>query len=284
MKYFITGGTGQLGYDLEKLLVKTGDIVLSTDVDTLDITDKEQVLLQIKNFNPDVIIHCAAWTAVDLAEDEKEKCYDVNVIGTQNIALAAKACDAKLIYISTDYVFDGEKTGVYSESDTVNPLGVYGSTKLLGEKEVLGYDKHFIVRISWVFGINGNNFVKTMLKLSKTHKNLTVVADQIGSPTYTKDLAKLLVEMGKSEKYGTYHATNEGFCSWAEFAREIFKQINVDVVVEDILATDFKTKAKRPYNSKMSKDKLEVNGFDRLPDWQDALKRYLIELDAKGEL
>lgn len=301
MKYFITGYKGQLGYDLVRELAKRGefDIAVSDrgcldpemnqrsiellnqynlSFSALDITDKPAVDHLIEEIHPDVIFHCAAWTNVDGAEDNYDACYSVNVSGTKNLVDAAKNIGAKFVYISSDYVFDGTKEGYYTEEDKVNPLSVYGKTKFLGEEEARKYDKHFIVRISWVYGINGKNFVKTMLKLSDTKDELGVVSDQIGSPTYTVDVSRLLVDMVHSENYGTYHGTNENYCSWAEFAREIFKINNCDVTVNDVLTENYPSKAKRPLNSKLSKEKLKNSNFDLLPTWQDALTRYCEEL------
>lgn len=280
MKVLVTGVNGQLGYELVKELNNKGYTdILAVDKDEMDITNKDMVNNVIKNYHPDVIFHCAAWTAVDKAEDEKEACYNVNVNGTKYISEAAKEIDAKLIYISTDYVFDGTKEGLYEIDDEVNPKSVYGMTKYQGEELVRQNNlKHFIVRISWVFGVNGNNFIKTMLKLAETRNELTVVADQFGSPTYTVDLAKLLVEMSETEKYGTYHVNNEGYCNWAEFAEYIFKVNNKEVNVKHITSEEYPQKAYRPRNSKLSKQSLDDNGFNRLPSWQDAVERYSKEL------
>ena len=280
MKILVTGVNGQLGYELVKELKNKGYTdILAVDKDEMDITNKDMVNNVIKNYHPDVIFHCAAWTAVDKAEDEKEACYNVNVNGTKYISEAAKEIDAKLIYISTDYVFDGTKEGLYEIDDEVNPKSVYGMTKYQGEELVRQNNlKHFIVRISWVFGINGNNFIKTMLKLAETRNELTVVADQFGSPTYTVDLAKLLVEMSETEKYGTYHANNEGYCNWAEFAEYIFKVNNKEVNVKHITSEEYPQKAYRPRNSKLSKQSLDDNGFNRLPSWENAVERYSKEL------
>ena len=280
MKILVTGVNGQLGYEIVKELNNKGYTdILAVDKDEMDITNKDMVNNVIKNYHPDVIFHCAAWTAVDKAEDEKEACYNVNVNGTKYISEAAKEIDAKLIYISTDYVFDGTKEGLYEIDDEVNPKSVYGETKYEGEELVRQNNlKHFIVRISWVFGINGNNFIKTMLKLAETRNELTVVADQFGSPTYTVDLAKLLVEMSETEKYGTYHANNEGYCNWAEFAEYIFKVNNKEVNVKHITSEEYPQKAYRPRNSKLSKQSLDDNGFNRLPSWENAVERYSKEL------
>ena len=287
IKYLITGYKGQLGYDIYMELRKRGIIdVTAVDKDEMDITDREGTIEFIKKINPDVIFHCAAWTAVDKAEEAKEACEKVNVDGTRNIVDASIECGAKIIYMSTDYVFDGTKDGVYTEDDTVNPKSVYGETKFLGEEEVRRNPNHFITRISWVFGINGNNFIKTMLKLSDSHDTLSVVDDQIGSPTYTVDLARLLVDMSETDKFGTYNATNEGYVSWADFAEYIFKVNNKDVLVKHVSTEEYlemtgTVQAYRPRNSRLSKDKVEENGFDRLPSWEDATKRYSQELKAK---
>lgn len=280
MKVLVTGVNGQLGYEIVRELNNKGYTdILAVDKDEMDITNKDMVNNVIKNYHPDVIFHCAAWTAVDKAEDEKEACYNVNVNGTKYISEAAKEIDAKLIYISTDYVFDGTKEGLYEIDDEVNPKSVYGMTKYQGEELVRQNNlKHFIVRISWVFGVNGNNFIKTMLKLAETRNELTVVADQFGSPTYTVDLAKLLVEMSETEKYGTYHANNEGYCNWAEFAEYIFKVNNKEVNVKHITSEEYPQKAYRPRNSKLSKQSLDDNGFNRLPSWENAVERYSKEL------
>ncbi len=291
MKYLITGYNGQLGYDIKNELLKRGvfkDDILAIDKDEMDITDREQVFNVIKDFSPDVIFHCAAWTAVDKAEDNKELVNLVNVIGTRNVVDASIEVGAKILYMSTDYVFDGTKDGIYLVDDRVNPKSVYGMTKYLGEEEVRRNPKHFITRISWVFGINGNNFIKTMLKLSENHESLNVVADQIGSPTYTVDLARLLVDMSSTEKYGTYHATNEGYCSWADFAEYIFKINNKDTKVNKVTTEEYlnltNTKqAYRPKNSKLDKSKLDENGFDRLPSWKDATERFCKVLKNGGK-
>ena len=279
MKFFITGVNGQLGYDVKRELLERGytDILAPTRVD-LDITNEDAVKKMIREYRPSVIFHCAAYTAVDKAEEEQEKCYQVNVLGTKYLTEAAKEMDAKIIYISTDYVFDGTKEGLYQIEDKVNPVNYYGKTKYLGENFIREYDNHIIVRISWVFGINGKNFIRTMLNLAESHKELNVVCDQIGSPTYTKDLAGLLVNMFLSNVKGLYHVTNEGYCSWYEFAEFIFKESRKKVKVHPILTKDYKTIAKRPLNSKLSKESLDDIGMKRLPEWQDAVKRYIREL------
>ena len=282
MKILVTGYSGQLGYDVVLEGKKRGFEIIGVGHKELDITQEEQVKSYVHNVEPDAIIHCAAYTAVDNAEDDKEACLDVNVNGTKYLAAAAKSVDAKFIYISTDYVFEGTGTEPFTEEDAANPVGYYGLTKYEGEKAVQSLlDKYFIVRISWVFGINGNNFIKTMLRLAETRDELNVVGDQYGSPTYTFDLTKLLLDMVKTEKYGVYHASNEGFTTWADFAKEIFQVAGKKVKVNSITTEQYPTKAVRPKNSRMSKDKLEKNGFTRLPAWQDALTRYIAELQEE---
>ena len=299
MKYFVTGVAGQLGHDVMNELNKRGHVGVGTDLApeyagiqdgsyvttaeyvSLDITNNDEVQKVIEKVNPDVIVHCAAWTAVDAAEDEDKqaKVRAINVDGTQNIANAAKKIDAKMVYLSTDYVFDGQGTQPWEpDCKDYKPLNVYGQTKLDGELAVANtLDKYFIVRIAWVFGINGANFIKTMLKLSENHDELTVVSDQIGTPTYTYDLARLLVDMTETDKYGYYHATNEGgYISWADFAKEIFKQAGKNVKVTPVTTAEYgASKAARPFNSRLDKSKLVEKGFEPLPTWQDALNRYL---------
>ena len=277
MKILVTGANGQLGYDVAKEFEKRNHNVIATDIEELDITDAESVMNMLSKEKVDAVVHCAAYTAVDNAEDNQQICKKVNVDGTENIAKACKKLNAKMIYISTDYVFDGQGENFYETDDETSPLNYYGLTKYQGEQKVIeNVKKHFIVRISWVFGINGKNFVKTMLNLGKTRDKLTVVSDQIGSPTYTFDLAKLLADMVETEKYGIYHATNEGICSWYEFACEIFKVAGMDnVKVTPLKSYEYPTKAKRPFNSRLSKLKLDDMGFDRLPHWKDALSRYV---------
>lgn len=274
MKVLVTGVNGQLGYDVKKRLEIQNVECLGVDIGDFDITDKGQVNEAISNYSPDVVVHCAAYTAVDKAEDEKELCHKINVIGTQNIADVCKKIDAKMVYISTDYVFDGEGEKPFEVTDKPNPINYYGQTKYEGELAVQKtLQKYFIVRISWVFGINGNNFVKTMLRLGKERDEISVVADQIGSPTYTYDLAKLLVEMIKTDKYGIYHATNKGYCSWYEFTCEIFKQAGIKSKVNPIKTEDYPTKAKRPKNSRLSKNLLP--DFNKLPEWEEGLSGFL---------
>lgn len=280
MKVLVTGVKGQLGYDVCRELARREIEYVGTDLEDFDITDSAMTHNFIVNYRPDAVVHCSAWTAVDAAEDSMDKVKAVNTDGPCNIAAACKEIGAKMVYISTDYVFPGDGEQFYNPDDPTGPKSAYGATKLGGElavKEKL--DEHFIVRISWVFGVNGNNFVNNMLRLSETRDELGVVCDQIGSPTYTADLAPLLCDMIETEKYGTYHATNEGICSWAEFSEEIFRLAGKNVKVNHILTKDYPAKAARPLNSRMSKQKLEDMGFRRLPNWKDALKRYL---DEKG--
>lgn len=282
MKVLVTGVKGQLGYDVVNELEKRGHTAIGTDVEEMDITDAEKVREVLNAEKPDAVIHCAAYTAVDAAEDNVELCRKINAEGTENIAKACKELGCKLLYVSTDYVFNGEGERPWKPDDEREPLNVYGQTKYEGELAVEKYvEKFFIVRIAWVFGINGKNFIKTMLRLGEDHDELTVVADQIGSPTYTYDLARLLVDMIGSDKYGRYHATNEGLCSWYDFAVEIFRQAGMDVRVRPVTSEEYPAKAKRPHNSRMDKAKLEENGFERLPDWKDALGRYLKALRAE---
>ena len=286
MKVLVTGAKGQLGTDLMNELEKRGIEGIGVDVQEMDITDAEACRRVIKHSGADAVIHCAAYTAVDAAEDNADLCRRINGEGTRNVAQACKEADTKLMYISTDYVFDGQGTRPWEPDDERHPLNVYGQTKCEGELAVEKWVKKFyIVRIAWVFGVNGKNFIKTMLNLGKTHDHLTVVDDQVGSPTYTYDLSRLLVDMAEKENYGRYHATNEGLCSWYEFACEIFKQAaEIDpaygkVSVSPVSSDQYPAKAKRPSNSRMSKEKLTENGFEKLPTWQDALHRYLREIE-----
>ena len=303
MKVLVTGVGGQLGHDVMNELHKRGHEGVGSDIAieysgakdgtavctmpyvSLDITDKEAVEKVIADVKPDAVIHCAAWTAVDLAEDEDKRdiVFAVNVKGTLNIAEACKKADCKMIYISTDYVFDGQgETPWEADCKDYAPQNVYGLSKLEGEKAVAEtLSKYFIVRIAWVFGVNGNNFIKTMLALSKKYDSLRVVCDQIGTPTYTLDLSRLLVDMVESEKYGYYHATNEGgYISWNDFACEIFRQAGVEMNVTPVTTAEYGvSKAARPFNSRLDKSKLSENGFERLPTWQDALGRYLKEIE-----
>ena len=285
-KIIVTGVKGQLGYDCLRRLNEEGFTnVLGIDIEDLDITDEKAVNELILKEKPVVFIHNAAWTAVDKAEQNEELVYKVNALGPKYIAEACQKVDAKMIYISTDYVFNGKGENFFEVSDKKDGLSVYGKTKSQGEDFVRNtLSKYFIVRISWVFGINGNNFIKTMLKLADSGKTeLNIVSDQIGSPTYTYDLAKLLVEMMQTEKYGVYHATNEGTCSWAEFASYIFEKAHRNVKVNPITTSEYKklvpSQADRPLNSRMSKASLDEAGFSRLPSWKDAVDRYLKELE-----
>lgn len=302
MKVLVTGIAGQLGHDVMNELHKRGyegvgsDVapqysgaddgtaVTKMDYVQMDITNSEEVTEAIKKVNPDVVVHCAAWTAVDLAEESenKEKVMTINVGGTENIAKVCKELDCKMVYISTDYVFDGYGIRPWEEDcKDYAPLNVYGESKLMGEKVVsLNLEKYFIVRIAWVFGVNGNNFIKTMLKVGKKFDSLNVVNDQIGTPTYTYDLSRLLVDMIETDKYGYYHATNEGgYISWYDFACEIFKQAGYKTKVNPVTTEEYGvSKARRPFNSRLNKTKLVDNGFTPLPDWKDALSRYLKEI------
>ena len=303
MKIFVTGVSGQLGHDVVNELHSRGISAVGSDIQDayggnqdgsyavtapyrkLDITDREAVRKVLLEEKPDAVIHCAAWTAVDAAEDEenRETVYKVNVLGPENMALACRELDCKMIQISTDYVFDGTGERPWEPDDKPQrSLGVYGETKRLGEEKVAGLlTKFFIVRIAWVFGANGKNFVKTMLRVGRTHDEVRVVTDQIGTPTYTLDLAKLLVDMVLTDRYGYYHATNEGgFISWYDFTKEIFALAGIEAKVTPVTTEEYGlSKAKRPENSRLSKEKLSECGFERLPDWKDALKRYLIETE-----
>ena len=280
MKVLVTGAKGQLGTDLMNELAKRGIEGIGVDVEEMDITDAEACRRVIQASGADAVIHCAAYTAVDAAEDNVELCRRINGEGTRNVAQACKEADVKLMYISTDYVFDGQGTRPWEPDDERHPLNVYGQTKYEGELAVEELsDKSFIVRIAWVFGVAGKNFIKTMLRLGKERGAVSVVDDQVGSPTYTYDLARLLVDMIQTDKYGRYHATNEGLCSWYEFAKEIFRQAGMDVPVTPVSSSEFPAKATRPSNSRMSKEKLSDNGFERLPAWQDALGRFLKEIE-----
>ena len=276
MKILVTGVKGQLGYDVLNELTKRGIESVGVDIEEMDITDPASVDRVIKAAAPDAVIHCAAYTAVDAAEENEALCRKVNAEGPQNIANVCKELDIKMIQISTDYVFGGEGTHFWKPEDACDPQSVYGRTKYEGELAVRNtLEKYFIVRIAWVFGINGKNFVKTMLNLAKTHDTIRVVNDQFGSPTYTYDLARLLVDMVVTDKYGIYHATNEGTCSWYEFACAIFKEAGVNVNVVPVTTAEYGAKAKRPANSRMDNNKLMENGFEKLPAWQDALARYV---------
>lgn len=304
MKVFVTGVGGQLGYDVVNELLARGHEVIGSDVAPvysgigtfsgtvrpdyiqLDITAEERVAAVLQEIQPDAVVHCAAWTAVDAAEDEENasKVMAVNAQGTENIARSCRLLDCKMVYISTDYVFDGQGTEPWQpDCRDYKPLNVYGRSKLAGELAVADLlEKYFIVRIAWVFGRNGNNFIRTMLNLSRKYSELRVVNDQIGTPTYTFDLARLLADMLETEKYGFYHATNEGgFISWYDFACEIFRQAGCSVRVTPVTTAEYGlSRAARPFNSRMDKSKLAANGFAPLPDWQDALARYLEQQDG----
>lgn len=299
MKVFVTGVNGQLGHDMMLELhrrghevigsgsgsaYKGGDAVSRFPYVQLDITDKEAVLGALSALSPDAVVHCSAWTAVDAAEAEenKPKVYALNVIGTSNIASACREIDAKMVYLSTDYVFSGQGQEPWQPDQTdFSPLNYYGLTKLKGEEAVrTALERYFIVRIAWVFGINGKNFIKTMLSVGKTHDSVRVVSDQIGTPTYTADLSVLLADMLETEKYGTYHATNEGgYISWYDFCREIYRQAGMNTEVIPVTTAEYGlSAAARPMNSRLDKAKLAENGFSPLPPWQDALHRYLMEI------
>lgn len=301
MKFFVTGVNGQLGHDVMNELLKRGHSGTGSDLApvysgiddgsavtaapyvSLDITDKNAVNRVLTELRPDAVVHCAAWTAVDAAEDNVALVRRVNADGTRYIAEACKVIDCKMLYLSTDYVFDGEGTTPWDpDCKTYKPLNVYGQTKLAGELAVSSVlDKYFIVRIAWVFGLNGKNFIKTMINVGKTHSEVRVVSDQVGTPTYTYDLSRLLVDMCESDKYGYYHATNEGgYISWYDFCVEIYRQYGLNTKVIPVTTAEYGlSKAKRPFNSRLDKSKLVRNGFTPLPDWKDALKRYLLQLE-----
>lgn len=282
MKVLVTGEKGQLGYDVANELNRRGHEAIGVDIEEMDITDRVAVENVMRATKPDAVIHCAAWTAVDAAEENEEKVRAINATGTKYIANECKKLDCKLIYISTDYVFNGKGEKPWDpDCNDFEPLNVYGKTKLEGELFVADtLEKYFIVRIAWVFGVNGKNFIKTMLNVGQTHDAVRVVNDQIGTPTYTYDLARLLVDMAESEKYGYYHATNEGgYISWCDFAKEIFKQAGFNTKAIPVTTEEYGlSKAARPFNSRLDKSKLVLNGFRPLPPWQDALQRYLREI------
>ena len=283
MRILVTGVKGQLGYDCVRELKERGFTdVVGIDINDLDLTDEIAVRKYLTKLRPDVILHNAAWTAVDLAEQHENEARKINVDAVKYIARTAEEIDAKLVYISTDYVFPGKGDKFYEVDDNTGPSNVYGKSKLDGEKAAKSCKKTFIIRISWAFGLNGNNFVKTMLKLAENHNELSVVDDQIGSPTYTYDLSKLICDMIVTDKFGIYHATNEGICSWADFADEIFKISKLNVKVNRVTTAEYlknkPVQALRPLNSRLSKKALDDAGFARLPAWQDALQRYLKEI------
>ena len=301
MRVFVTGVNGQLGHDVVNELIKRGHEAIGSDISDiyngvqdnspvskakyikLDITDENKVNETLRGLKPNAIVHCAAWTAVDLAQEEenKPKVFNINVNGTKYIAQTAKDIDAKMLYLSTDYVFNGlGETPWEPEENRFEPLNYYGETKLLGEKEITStLNKYFIVRIAWVFGLNGKNFIKTMINVGKSHDEVRVVSDQIGTPTYTFDLARLLVDMIETDKYGFYHATNEGgYISWYDFTKEIYKQYGLSTKVIPVTTAEYGlSKAKRPFNSRLNKSKLVEQGFEPLPDYKDAINRYLKE-------
>jgi dTDP-4-dehydrorhamnose reductase len=277
MKVLVTGYKGQLGYDVVKALEKLNIECLGVDIDEFDLTKEEQVINFILDYKPTAVIHCAAYTAVDNAEVNQKLCYDVNVNGSSYIAKGCSIISSKLIFISTDYVFSGDGKLPFKENDKKNPINYYGYTKSIAEDKIQKtLDNYFIVRISWAFGKNGNNFVKSIIKNAKEKGSLKVVNDQIGSPTYTYDLAKLLCEIVQSDKYGIYHATNEGYCSWYDFAMEIVKISNIKCDIETVTTKEYITKAKRSLNSRLAKTNLEKNGFSKLTNWKIALKHYII--------
>ena len=278
MKILVTGSTGQLGHDVCGILSQRGIEHIGVSSADFDITSKESTQAFLENYQPDAVIHCAAYTKVDLAEDETARCMRVNANGTRNIALACREIGAKLLYVSTDYVFPGTGERPWETDDATGPLNVYGKSKLAGEEAVKELvEKHFIVRTSWVIGEHGNNFVKTMLRLAETHDVLRVVDDQIGSPTFTADLAPLLCDMIATEQYGVYHATNEGFCSWAELAEAVFRIAGKNVTVHPVSTEEYGAKALRPKNSRLSKASLDAGGFARLPGWEDTLALFMKE-------
>lgn len=276
----VTGATGQLGSDIVKELNSRGIHNIGIGSADLDITDDEAVFNFFNSYKFSYVIHCAAYTKVDMAEDDKDTNYSINVHGTSNIVSQCYKYNIPMMYFSTDYIFGGDGDKPYKEDDKANPLGEYANAKYQAEQEVKKLNRYYIVRISWVFGKNGNNFIKTMIKLSETKKELNIVSDQIGSPTYTVDLASAVSDMIGTEKYGVYHLTNEGYVSWADFAREIFKKINKDIVVHDVTTEEYNAKAKRPKNSRLDKSKYLNAGFKKMPTWQDALDRYLKEINV----
>ena len=279
MKVMVTGVNGQLGQDVMIHLHRQGIEGIGVDIQDFDLTDEDAVMSYVKKVQPSAIIHCAAYTAVDKAESDIARCCMINGEGTKNLVRAAVSVKAKMMYISTDYVFPGEGVEPYETMDPKGPKNIYGQSKLQGEMAVSSQmTAYFIVRTSWVYGVNGNNFVKTMLRLGKERDSINVVCDQIGSPTYSYDLARCLVDLIQTTRYGVYHATNEGFCSWAEFAQAIMDKAGLNCKVHPVLTIQYKTAAARPLNSRMSKDSLDRAGIARLPQWEDALERYLMEL------
>ena len=282
MKILVTGVRGQLGHDVLEELEKRHIEAVGVNSDEMDIRDRESVDKVIDSIHPNAVIHCAAWTAVDAAEDETSACDAVNISGTEYIAEACRRNNAVMMYFSTDYVFDGEGDKSWKPEDKTAPIGAYGRSKCLGEEAVRRIlpDQHFIIRLQWVYGINGKNFVKTMLRLAETRDTLTVVSDQVGGPSYTRDIARLACDMIVTDRYGTYHAANTGYCSWYEFAKAIFKEAGRDVKVVPVSSDAYPTKAKRPHNSRLDTSKLSKEGFKELPPWQDALHRFMAELNG----
>lgn len=281
----VTGVNGQLGFDVVQELNKRGIQNRGIDIKELDITKKAEVLKFISDLKPISVIHCAGYTQVDKAEEiaETTKCFEANHKAAEYIAIACKENGSKMVYMSTDYVFDGTKIGEYEVVDEVNPLSKYGESKVLGEKVVLeNLEEHFIIRTSWLFGSNGKNFINTMIRLGKEKEVVDVVCDEIGSPTYTKDLAFFICELISTNKYGIYHATNEGFCSWADLAKKVLEMEKIQCKVNPILANEYKSVAKRPHNSRLSKKCLTSNGFDLFPSWENAVERYLL-MKRKGK-
>jgi dTDP-4-dehydrorhamnose reductase len=284
MRVLITGAKGQLGCDIVRFLVTHGIECYGVSKEEFDLCDMDYTAKFISDYLPNVVIHCAAYTDVDLAERNIEQCRILNVDVTDNIAKICKRINCKLVYISTDYIFSGEEKIPYEIYSEAKPQSIYGQTKLDGEKAVLkSVDKHFIIRTSWIFGGVGENFVNTMLRISKQKETINVVSDQIGSPTYTEDLARLIADMIQTDKYGIYHATNEGYCNWAEFASRIFEQAGCNTKVNFINSDQYPTKAVRPKNSRLSKKSLDAAGFKRLPSWQEALTKYFAKIDLSSK-
>ncbi|MFW2489245.1 dTDP-4-dehydrorhamnose reductase [Clostridium chromiireducens] len=284
----VTGVNGQLGYDIVKELDKRGIDSKGIDIQDLDLTKKTDVINFITDLKPTCVIHCAGYTQVDKAEiedGETKKCFDINYRGTEYIAIACKHLDIKMVYISTDYVFDGTKIGKYETSDNVNPLSKYGMSKMQGERAIIEYlNKYFIIRTSWLFGLNGNNFINTVINLGKEKEIIDIVFDQVGSPTYTVDLAILICDVVETTKYGIYHATNEGFCSWADLAKKVLEIRNISCKINPVSSKEYKSVTIRPLNSRLSKRSLENGGFRLLPNWEDAVKRYLLSKDQRKEV
>lgn len=283
MRILVTGAAGQLGSDVVKAMSAQGDVCIGTSSSQLDITDKAAVLRLMTDIRPEAVIHCAAWTKVDLAEDEPERCFAVNAVGTENIALACREISAKMMYISTDYVFDGKGTDFYETDSPVSPINTYGKSKLAGEQAVQSLlNNYFILRTSWAFGHNGDNFIKKILNLAEQRKEIAVVDDQIGSPTYTVDLAELICKIVRTDRYGVYHSANEGVCSWADLAERALELYGMDAKVKRVDSRHYPTTAKRPLNSRLSMRSLDEGGFSRLPTWQDALIRYIEKEKTEG--